>query len=225
MELPLILINFKCYAEATGKNALKLAKVCERISKKYKINISIAPQFVDIYRIRTKVKIPIFAQHIDPIKTGAFTGHVSALAVKEAGAVGSLINHSEKRLSLKDINKCIQLARKHELISIVCSDTLMKSKQIALLKPDFIAYEPPELIGTGVSVSKAKPQVVSETVKLIKRINPRIKVLCGAGIVDGEDIKKALELGTEGVLVASGVVKADTPKEVLKDFAKAIREI
>jgi len=225
MELPLILINFKCYAEATGKNALKLAKVCERVSKKYKINISVAPQFVDIYRIRTKVKIPIFTQHIDPIKTGAFTGHVSALAVKEAGAIGSLINHSEKRLSLKDINKCIQLARKHELISIVCSDTLMKSKQIALLKPDFIAYEPPELIGTGVSVSKAKPQVVSETVKLIKRINPRIKVLCGAGIVDGEDVKKALELGTEGVLVASGVVKADSPKEVLKDFAKAIREI
>ena len=110
------------------------------------------------------------------------------------------------------------------MISVVCSDSLMKSKGIARFDPNFIAYEPPELIGTGVSVSKTKPQIVVETVNLVKRINPEIKVLCGAGITDGEDVKRALELGTEGVIPASSVVKAINPKKVLIKFAEAIQE-
>jgi len=224
MELPLILINFKCYSEGTGKNALKLVKICEDVSKKYKINIGVAPQYTDIRLITSKTKILTFAQHVDPIDTGAFTGHVTALAIKEAGAIGSLINHSERKLTLREISKCIEITRKYDLISVVCSDSLMKSRDITMLNPDFIAYEPPELIGTGVSVSKTKPQIVSETVGLIKRIRPEIKVLCGAGITSGEDVKKAIKLGTDGVLVASGIVKADNPREVLIEFVKAIKQ-
>jgi len=224
MELPLILVNLKAYLEGTGKKALKLARICKLVSKDYEVNIAVAPQYTDIQQIAKEVKIKIFAQYIDSIKPGAFTGHVSALAIKEAGAIGTLINHSEKKLSLKEIKKCVEMARKNDLISIVCSDSLMKSKDIANLDPDFIAYEPPELIGTGVSVSKTKPQVVTEIVNLIERINSGIKVLCGAGITSGEDVRKALELGTEGVLVASAVVKAKNPKKVLVEFAKATQE-
>ena len=219
----MILVNFKCYLEGTSKNAVRLAKVCRDVARKHKVNIAVSPQYADIYQIAKKIKIPIFAQHIDPIDTGAYTGHVTALAIKEAGAVGSLINHSERKLTLREISKCIEIARKYDLISVVCSDSLMKSKDIAMLNPDFIAYEPPELISTGVSVSKTKPQVVSETISLVKRIRPEIKFLCGAGITNGEDVKKAIELGTDGVLVASGVVKADNPREVLIEFAKAIK--
>ncbi|HKZ45247.1 MAG TPA: triose-phosphate isomerase [archaeon] len=222
MELPLILINFKCYEESTGQNALKLAKACRYVSKKFNVNISVSPQYTDIQKI-SKLKIPIFAQHIDPIEVGAYTGHVTALAVKEAGVVGSLISHSERKLTLEEIGQCIGIARKYQLISVVCSDSLMKSKDVAMLNPDFIAYEPPELIGTGVSVSKTRPEVVSGTVNSVKNISPSVKVLCGAGITNGEDVKKAIELGAEGVLVASGVVKAPKPKKVLKEFARAIK--
>lgn len=222
MKLPLILINFKCYKEATGKNALKLAKTCEKVEKEYGINIGVAPQFTDLYQISKKVKIPVFAQHADAIEYGAFTGHVSPLALKELGIKGSLINHSEKKLSLKEIKDCIEIMKKHKLISIICADSLMRGKEIARFSPDFIAYEDPFLIGTGQAISKVKPDSVKNFVESIKKINPRVKVLCGAGITSGEDVKKALELGTKGVLVASGVVKAKDPRKVLEDFAKSI---
>lgn len=224
MELPLILVNFKTYREGTSKNALKLAKICEDVSKKFKINIAIAPQFTDIQQIAKNVKIPIFSQHIDFQEPGAFTGYVSALAVKEAGAVGTLINHSEKRLSLKEIKKCVEITKKYELISVVCSSSLMKGKEIASFDPDFIAFEDPLLIGTGKAISKVKPESVRNFVKIIFRINPKVKVLCGAGITSGEDVKKAIELGTKGILVASGVVKLKNPRKVLIEFAKAIQE-
>lgn len=223
MKTPLIIVNLKCYEEGTGKNALKLAKVCESVSKEYKINIAIVPQFTDIYLISKKVDIPILSQHLDPIKPGAFTGHVSALALKEAGAVGTLINHSERKLGIDKIKECIKIAKDYSLISICCSASVDKCIEIAKLNPDFIAYEPPELIGTGISVSQTKPEVVTETVNEVKRVNSNIKVLCGAGITKGEDVKKALELGTVGVLLASGVVKAKNPKNVLIEFAKSIR--
>lgn len=223
MELPLILVNLKCYSQGTGRNALKLAKICRDVAKKYKVTIAVSPQFTDICKILNKVRIPIFAQHIDSVGTGAHTGHVTAFAVKQAGAVGTLINHSERKLTRREIEKCVDMARKNDLISVACSDTLMKSRDIVIMRPDFIAYEPPELIGTGVSVSKTKPRVVGDIVKMIKRINPRIKVLCGAGITNGEDVRRALDLGTEGVLVASGVVKADNPRKVLIEFAEATK--
>jgi len=223
MRLPLILINFKCYEAGTGKNALKLARICESVSKKYKKNIAIAPQFTDVYLISREVDIPIFSQHIDPIEAGAFTGHVSPSSIKEAGAVGTLINHSERKLIIGKIEKCVNIAKKYGLVTVCCSRDVKESKDIAKFNPDFIAYEPPELIGTGISVSQTKPEVVTETVNEIKKINPNIKVLCGAGITKGEDVKEALELGTVGVLLASGVVKADNPEDVLVDLAEAIK--
>jgi len=223
MKLPLILINFKCYEVGTGKKALKLAKICESVSKKYKKNIAIAPQFTDICLISKDVDIPIFSQHIDPIEPGAFTGHVSPLSVKNAGAIGTLINHSERKLTLEEIDKRVNVAKKYNLISVCCSGDIGESKEIAKFAPDFIAYEPPELIGTGVSVSQTKPEVVTKTVDVVKKINPDIKVLCGAGITNGEDVKKAIELGTVGVLLASGFVKAANPKEVLVDIVKSVK--
>jgi len=222
MELPIILINFKCYEEATGEKAFKLAKLCEFVSFEYGLNISVAPQFADIKTI-AEVEIPVFSQHIDPIESGAHTGHITALSVKEAGAVGTLINHSERKLDLGKIRRCVELAKNYNLISVCCSGNVEESKAIAQFAPDFIAYEPPELIGTGIPVSQTKPEVIKRIVDEVKRINPNIKIMCGAGISKGEDVKRALELGTVGVIPASGVVKAANPEDVLVDFAEAIK--
>ena len=46
--------------------------------------------------------------------------------------------------------------------------------------------------------------------------------LCGAGIVSGEDVKKAIELGTRGVLVASSIVKSKDPCRAASSMAKAL---
>lgn len=223
MELPIILVNFKCYEAGTGKNALKLAKICDSVSKEHEGGIAIAPQFADIRLVSKEVDIPIFSQHIDPIEPSASTGHVLALSVKEAGVIGTLINHSERRLKLEEIKKCVEIARKYGLISVCCSASVDESEKIAKFNPDFIAYEPPELIGTGIPVSQTKPEVVKKTVDVVKKINPGIKVLCGAGISKGEDVKKALELGTVGVIPASGIVKAEDPQKVLEDMVRSLR--
>ncbi|MEM7814595.1 MAG: triose-phosphate isomerase [Candidatus Aenigmatarchaeota archaeon] len=219
MELPLILVNFKCYV--AGKKAFELAKKCEKIARKYKIRIAVAPQFVDIKEI-ANLKIQTFAQHMDAIEEGAFTGHISAKALKEAGAKGVIINHSERKLSLKEIESCVKIAKKFKLITVCCAESLEEGKRIAKLEPDFLAYEDPFLIGSGRAISRVKPESVKKFVEDIGKLEPKVKVLCGAGISSGLDVKKALELGTVGVLVSSSVVKAKDPKKILEEFAKAI---
>jgi len=222
LRTPIILINFKTYAEATGKKALKLAETAANVSLETDICIGLAPQLTDLASVARLVALPVFAQHIDPITAGSFTGHVLPESVKEAGATGTLINHSERRLRLADIDTAIRRAREAGLISVVCANNPDVSAAVAALKPQMLAVEPPELIGTGISVSKAKPKVVSGTVKLVKEINSDVVVLCGAGISKGEDVRAALKLGTEGVLVASAIVKAKDPYTVLLEFAEAV---
>ncbi|RLG98694.1 triose-phosphate isomerase, partial [Candidatus Bathyarchaeota archaeon] len=159
VRTPIIIVNFKTYSEATGRRALKLAEDAEKASLESGVCIAVAPQFVDIPPIVEAVEIPVFAQHIDPIKPGSHTGHILPEAVKEAGAVGTLINHSERRLKLADIDAAVKRARDVGLTSLVCTNNADVSASAAALKPDMIAVEPPELIGTGIPVSKAKPEV------------------------------------------------------------------
>ena len=222
LKEPIIAINFKTYIEATGERALKIAKAAEKVYKETGITIAVAPQLVDLYRIAQEVEIPVFAQHIDPIKPGSHTGHVLPEAVKEAGAVGTLLNHSENRMILADLEAAIRRAEEVGLTTIVCSNNPAVSAAVAALNPDYVAVEPPELIGTGIPVSKAKPEVITDTVELVRKVNPEVKVLTGAGISTGEDVKKALELGTVGVLLASGVTKAKDPEKAIKNLVSLI---
>jgi len=221
IRTPLILVNFKTYIEATGKRASELAKIAEKVSKETDVCIAVAPQFTDIPTISREVEIPVFAQHIDPVTPGSHTGHILAEAVKEAGAIGTLINHSERQLVLSDITTIIKRAKEVGLTTCVCANNPEVSAAVAALNPHMLAIEPPELIGTGIPVSKAKPEVVTGTIKLVRKINPNVIILCGAGITSGEDVAAALKLGTEGVLLASGLVKSKNPYKVLVEMAKS----
>lgn len=223
IKTPMIVVNFKTYLEATGVKALELAKKAEKVSKETDTYMAVAPQLADIAIIAKNVEIPVFAQHIDPITPGSYTGHVLAESIKENGAIGTIINHSEKQLKLSEIDGTIKILRKLNLISLVCANNPEISAAVAALQPDVIAVEPPELIGTGISVSKAKPEVVTNTVKLVRKINSKVTILCGAGISCGEDVSTALKLGTQGVLVASGIVKAKDQYAILKEFAQAMK--
>mgnify|MGYP001112393440 CR=1 FL=1 len=223
IQTPLIIVNFKTYLEATGKKAVKLAKEAEKVSVETRVSTGVAPQFADIAAVAEAVNIPVFAQHIDPVQPGSHTGHVLAESVKEAGAIGTLINHSERQLKLSDIHSVIKKTREIGLLSVVCANNPSIGAAVATLKPEIIAVEPPELIGTGISVSKAKPEVVTDTVRLVREVNPKVTILCGAGITHGEDVAAALRLGTQGVLVASGVVKAKDPYAVLREFTEATK--
>jgi triosephosphate isomerase len=221
-ETPIVILNFKTYLESTGKNALKLAKSSEIVAEETGVNIMVAPQYADIYRIKEAVNIPVLSQHIDPIDAGGHTGSILPECVKEAGAVGTLINHSEQRMELFEIDAAVKKAFSLGMSSVVCTNNIETSSAAATLNPDFVAIEPPELIGSGIPVSQAEPEIVEKTVEMIHKINPQVRVLCGAGISTGDDLKAALDLGSEGVLLASGIILADDPEKALLDLVSKI---
>lgn len=204
---PSVVVNFKTYKEATGKNALKLAKICSRFK-----NVIVCVQPSDFYLAKI-VKIPVFAQHVDLVDYGQFTGFILPEAIKAAGVQGTLLNHSEHRLKFRVLKRLVQRCKKIKLKTIICARTAREVGKYSALKPDFIAIEPPELIGGDISVSTAKPSLISDAVKRSK-----VPVLCGAGIHTRLDVTIALKLGAKGVLVASGVVKANNPANVLKEL-------
>lgn len=222
MNTPIVILNYKTYLESSGENALELARALKSASEESGITMVAAPQAADIYRIQDQISLPIFAQHIDSITPGGHTGSNLIETLIEAGISGSLINHSENRMKLADIDEVIQLCKQNDIESCVCTNNIATSKAIATFSPDAVAVEPPELIGTGIPVSQAQPEVVEDSVKGVKSINKKIKVLCGAGISTGDDMKAAMDLGADGVLLASGIVKAKNPKEALLDLVSKL---
>jgi len=221
-QTPLVILNFKTYMESTGEQALLLAKALEEASLETGVIMAAAPQGADLWRLSQEVKIPVLAQHLDPVDAGGHTGSMLLECAKEAGASGTLINHSEQRMELADIDTIITKTRAEDMTSVLCTNNIQTSAAAASLNPDFVAIEPPELIGSGIPVSQAEPEIVEGSVAAIKDINPNVRVLCGAGISTGDDMKAALELGSEGVLLASGIILADDPKQALLDLVSKI---
>ncbi len=217
----MFIINCKNYEEIAGDKIIKFVKIVEKISKKYKIKIAVAPP-QHLVGLVSKSSIPILAQHIDVSKVGSTTGFVVPELLKKSGVSGSLINHSEHRISSKEIAYLVPKLRDLKMISILCVKDVSEVKKYAKLNPDYIAIEPPELIGSGKAVSKEKPDLIIKAVEAVKSAKNKTKLLCGAGIVSGEDVSKASELGSQGILVASGIIKAKSWTTMISEFAKAL---
>ncbi|MDP2642285.1 MAG: triose-phosphate isomerase [Candidatus Peregrinibacteria bacterium] len=219
MKLPLILVNFKAYEQGTGGSAVALAKIHERVAKETGANICIAVSALDLVKVCEAVSIPVFAQHTDFVGYGGHTGHILPDMVKGVGAYGTLLNHAEFQLENENLEKCINAAKRAGLFVIACANDGDRAKKISGFNPDLVAVEPPELIGGDLSVSKTEPAIIEKAVELVGSGN----VLVGAGIKDGEDVRIALALGASGVLLASGVVRADDPYSVLMDLVSGLK--
>ncbi len=222
IKTPVIIINSKAYLESTLDNEVRLVKICEEIRNEHGVNIMYAPQMVNLAYIAKNFNIPCLSQHVDAIEPGAKTGYTSLESIKAAGAIGSIINHSEHVITFREAEFIINRAKNLELIICACADNINIAKSLAALNPEMIAVEPPELIGTGIPVSKAKPEIIEKTVEEVYKINKNVLVLCGAGISTGEDVKRAIELGAKGVLLSSSFVKAKNPREKLLDLISKI---
>lgn len=218
IRVPVVVVNFKTYESSIGKKGLDLAKLCDEAAKETGKSVVICVPATDIFRISSSVSIPVFSEHVDPEDFGAHTGEVLVADVKDNGASGSLINHSEDRYRVDHLEVSVKKLRDSGLVSIVCANNDDSAQALATFKPDFIAVEPPELIGGEVSVTDADPNIVITTVQKVHEINKSIPVLCGAGVKSGKDVRKAIELGCAGVLVASGITKAKDPKAALLDL-------
>ncbi len=218
----MFVINCKNYKEIAGSNIIKFVKTAEKVSKKYKIKIAIAPPQHLIGLVSANSSIPILAQHIDDSKVGSTTGFVIPELLKKSKVMGSLINHSEHRISGKEIRVLILKLRELKMTSILCVKDVAEVKKYVKLNPDYIAIEPPELIGSGKAVSRERPELIAKAADAIKNAKNSTKLLCGAGIVSGEDVSKAVELGSKGILVASGIIKAKDWSRIMTDFAKSM---
>lgn len=217
----MFIINCKNYEEISGDKIIKFVKTAEKVAKKYKIKIAIAPPQHLIGTV-TKSKIPILAQHIDDSKVGSTTGFVIPELLKKSKVSGSIINHSEHRISSQEITNLVLKLKELKMISVLCVKDVAEAKKYAKLNPDYIAIEPPELIGSGKAVSKERPELITKAANAVKNAKNSSKLLCGAGIVSGEDVSKAIELGSKGILVASGIIKAKNWNKIMSEFAKSM---
>jgi triosephosphate isomerase len=219
LKRPLI-VNFKNYEEVSGDKAVKLAKAAEAVAKKLKVEIVVAPPQPALAMVAEITKLPVICQHVDSEKMGSSTGYFLPEMAKSCGAVGSLINHSEHRIEMKQIATLVDRLKSLRMTSIVCAREPWEVMEISVFQPDFIAIEPPALIGSGRAVSKENPEIIT---KSIEAAGSRSKVICGAGITGKSDVAKAIELGSHGILVASGIIKAKSWAGKIAELAAGMK--
>ncbi|HJR85783.1 MAG TPA: triose-phosphate isomerase [Nitrososphaeraceae archaeon] len=217
-----LVINLKNYSEISGDNSLKIAEEARNALLSNHKNIIIAPPASSILAL-SKTEIPIIGQHVDDVPLGATTGFTVPEIIKSHGAIGSIINHSEHKIEHSQVCNLVKRLRELDMISIVCADDLQEVETLSQFSPDYLAIEPPELIGKGIAVSKANPSIITDSVQVVKRISPTVKVLCGAGIVDKTDVQRALELGAEGILISSGVVKSASWHDKIEELSSVLK--
>jgi triosephosphate isomerase (TIM) len=219
LKHPLI-INFKNYEEISAGNALKLAESARQVAEKFQIEIVLAPPPPVLALIAKVIQMPVICQHVDDQKLGPSTGFVVPEMAKSYGVIGSLINHSEHRMEMSSVARLVKRLRKLDMVSIVCAQDPQEVIEISALEPDFIAIEPPELIGSGRAVSKENPAIIT---KSIQAAGLRSSIICGAGISDRDDVSRAMELGSRGILVASGVIKATNWEKKITELASGMK--
>ncbi len=221
-----LLINYKAYKEAFTKG-VDIANAAAEVSKETGVDVIVAPPFTMLKETKDLVKT--IAQGVDEVDPGAFTAHITWFELKQSGVAGTLLNHSEKRytyskggeIAYDKLQQAIEKCKAAGLETYVCVENLEEARKVAAMEPTAVAYEPPELIGGNISVTSAHPDIVKEFSDLIKE-NSSSLPLIGAGVKRAEDAKKSVELGAEGVLVASGIILANDFKAEIRNLASAM---
>ena len=207
-----------------GADAVRLAQAADRLSRELDVSVIFDPQAVDIPAVaRATDRLLVFAQHMDPVAVGRGVGSVLPEALREAGAVGTLLNHSERRMTLGDINRAIVRAREVGLATLVCADSPEEAAAVAQLGPDIVLAEPPELIATSRSAATEMRGFVERSVELVRQIDPGIIVMCGAGVQTPDDVEKMIGLGVGGTGSSSGVLKAADPVALMRAMLTAMK--
>ena len=220
---PVFEIGLKGYA--WGAEAVHLAREADRLSHELGVTVIFDPQAVDIPAVAAATRhVRVFAQHMDPVAAGRGAGAVLAEAIRDAGAHGTMLNHSERRMTLADINGAIRRADEVGLATMVCADSPEEAAAIALLGPDIVLAEPPELIATSRSAATEMQGFVERTIELVGRIDPRIIVMCSAGIHSGADVARMIELGAGGTGSSSGVLRAADPVATMASMIGAMHD-
>lgn len=221
IRAPYFEIGPKCFM--WGERMLRLAKAVDKIAAEYDLDVIITPQYADIRMIAENTShIHVYAQHMDHLRPGRGLGSVLPESIKEAGAVGVMLNHAEKKLTLDEIEKTIARADEVGLATIVCADSVQEIEAVAKLSPNLIVAEPTELIGTGVTSDMG---YVRDTIEAVRRINPDIMVLQGAGISTPDDVARVIRAGALATGCTSGVMRAADPEAAARAMLSTLRAV
>ncbi|MCW6167472.1 MAG: triose-phosphate isomerase [Thermoplasmatales archaeon] len=214
---PILIVNLKAYPTALGPGALRIGRALEELGTSADVDVAIAPSAPDLALLATSLRIPVLAQQVDASPPGARTGR-TVESLRASGVRGSLVNHSECPEPAGKVPAIVSRLSKVGLAAVVCAGDLRTAGQLARSRPQYLAIEPPELIGGDRAVSSARPEIVSGAVERVRRVSRRTLVLCGAGVHDRRDVRRALELGSQGVLVASAVALARRPRRAIVEL-------
>ena len=214
----MIILSLKTYKEATGEAAIKLLSSVKKISRETGVKIIPAVQPTDIYRIKKELGIEVWAQHMDPIEPGKNMGWLSPYALKEAGATGVVINHSEHKTTDENVKKILEKAKEYGLKNVVIAFDVETVIKYDSWNPDYISYEREDAIGTGVSMVTKERKNIKKLLSVLKR-----PLIIGAGIATGEDVRDAIKIGAVGVIMASRFVLAKDPEAKLRELAKGFK--
>jgi triosephosphate isomerase len=222
-----IFINFKNYPSGIGEKQVEILDFLEELSlsspssfssvspspsslsSPRSLHLQLVVPATEIAPIWEKYSFPLWSQHCDPVDSTRATGWVSAEMIKEAGAVGTMLNHSEHRLPFSTLQKTVEICRQKNLKILICCQNVEEGKLFAeKLKPDFLAYEPPELIASKTTSVISSKNSLSSLITLIS-LSPQIPLVVGAGIHTHADILEAEKLGARGILIASAIMEGN----------------
>lgn len=208
-----------------GEAAIRLAREADALAAELDVTLILDPQTVDIPAVaRACEHLLVFAQHMDPLPPGRGVGGVLAEALRDAGAVGTLLNHSERPMARSDIEASVARAREVGLATLVFADSPDEAGAMARLGPDIVLAEPPDLIATGRSAGAVMRDFVAASIAAVHGVAPGVLVMSGAGVNTAADVAQMIRLGVDGTGSSSGILRANDPVGVLRDMLTAVRE-
>lgn len=219
----MIFVNYKTYEEGSGQKAIALTKILEEVAHATGVKIIPVVQIIDAETIIASTTLEVWIQHVDPVSYGAHTGWTLPEEAAKIGVAGVFLNHSEHKFDNFDaLTTATEKAIAANLKTLIFAGNLDELKKVSELGATYVAYEPPELIGsTTTSVTSAQPEIVSQAAAVAREKG--LPLIVGAGVHSMEDVKKSLELGAVGVAVATDIVKAADPRHELIDLTEGFK--
>ena len=219
----MIFVNYKAFEESSGEKAVALTNSIEEVAHESQVKIIPVVQVIDAEMVVASTTLEVWIQHVDPVNYGAHTGWTLPQEAAKIGVSGVFLNHSEHKFNdFNALANANEKAKEANLKTLIFADSLEELKSVAELKPTFVAYEPPEFIGsTETSVTKAQPEIISQAADVARSSGEPLIV--GAGVSSMEDIKKSLELVAVGVAIATAVVKSPDPKAKLLELVEGFK--
>ncbi len=204
-----------------GDDILSLAGYAQEASARWGVNVIFTTPYANIERVaREMTGLYVFAPHMDPIRPGRGLANVLPESIRQAGACGVMLNHTERPLDLTTLEATLDRANELGLLSIVCADSIKEAKAVAQMGPDLMVAEPADLIGSG---NAADTSYVSASIEAIRSVNPDIGILVGGGVHTGEDVYRIIYAGADATGSSSAIATARDPEALIDEMLQAVR--